>query len=441
MTNHRSRRLSATVLAAAIVLSLLAPAVVADSTAANDSISIATDGEHVTVANTTGQTISGSADLAAGTELQVTVQSVNDSSRQFYKQQTVTVDDNSWGATFDFSGLQAGDRFNVTVEETGGSATADATGEVVACTADCPDAEPGGLSIDTTDGNVTLANASSQVVSGTADARKGTEVNVQLQSTGDTQRRFFKVRTAVVTADGNWAVAFNFSEMPAGGTFEVAATIEDTDRSENADGRIVACEGNCTDQPPADTPTAIPEQTPTEKPTADDPAVALNKSAIPAVSGEVAAIRLSFNEADAAVVTVGDTESVNYELRALVRDADGDGDAVLYFDTALAGREGNPVSASAGDEVTLRDETELDSMLDAGSYSLTVHAGEDADGEPTTLGTLLVQESPESTATDGTPTATDHPEQGGQFDGLGGIAVSALFIVGGAVVALLLVRN
>lgn len=295
------------------------------------------------------------------------------------------------------------------------------------------------ISIDTTDGNVTVANASSQVISGTADAPKGTEVNVRIQSTGDTQPRFFKTRSAVVTADGTWAVALDFSEMTPGGTFKVTATVEDTERSTTAEGRIVACESNCTDKPPSDTPTAIPEQTPTATPTQSAPPVALNGSAVSAVSGEVAAIELSFNGADTAVVTIGGSERVNYELRVLVRDSDGDGDAVLYLDTALAGREGNPVSVSAGDEVTLRNETKLGSMLDAGSYDVTVYEGETATGEPTTLGTLLVQKSADSTATDSTP--TDRPEQSGRFDAMGGIAVSVLFLVGGAAVAIMLVRR
>lgn len=435
--------LPAVLLVTVVVLSLLAPAVAADSATVDETISIDTDGENVTVENTTGESVSGTADLDPGTELQVSLQSGDDTSTPFYKQQTVTVgDDGRWAATFDFSDLRAGDRFSVTVEATDGAASANATGEVVACESDCAESTAAeSLSINTTDGNVTVANASSQVVSGTADAPKGTEVNVRLQSTGDTEPRFFKVRTAVVTADGTWAAAFNFSKMNPGGTFEVTATVEDTDRSKTADGRIVACEGDCTDEPPSDTPTPIPEQTPTATPTQSDPPVALNGSAVSAVRGEVAALELSFNGADAAVVTIGNAEKVNYELQVLVRDADGDGDAVLYFDTALAGREGTPVSVSAGDELTLRNETELGSLLDAGSYEVTVHEGETADGEPTTLGTLLVQESAESTPTDGTATATDRPEQGGQFDGLGGVVVSALFLVGGAVVALLLIRN
>lgn len=297
------------------------------------------------------------------------------------------------------------------------------------------------VSIDYEGENVTVANASSQVISGTADAKKGTEVTVRIQSTGDTAPRFFVSTTAVVTADETWATAFDFADFNPGGTFTVTAKIEDTDHSASADGYIVACDSNCTDDPPEDTPTPIPEQTPTATPTENAPPVALNGSAVSAVRGEVAAVELAFNGADAAVVTIGDEESVNYELQAVVRDADGDGTAVLYFDTALAGREGNPVSVSAGDEVTLRSETDLGSMLAAGSYEVTLHAGEDTDGDPTTLGTLLVQESADRTPTDGTMTATDVPDQAGPFDNLGGTILSLLLLVGGGVVALLLVRG
>ena len=319
-------------------------------------------------------------------------------------------------------------------------ANATTTDATATATASDPTTESA-VSIDYEGENVTVANASSQVISGTADAKKGTEVTVRIQSTGDTAPRFFVSTTAVVTADGTWATAFDFSESNPGGTFAVTAAIEDTDHSASADGYIVACDSNCTDDPPEDTPTPIPEQTPTATPTENAPAVALNGSAVSAVRGEVAAVELAFNGADAAVVTIGDEESVNYELQAVVRDADGDGTAVLYFDTALAGREGNPVSVSAGDEVTLRSETDLGSMLAAGSYEVTLHAGEDTDGDPTTLGTLLVQESADGTPTDGTATATERPDQGGPFDNLGGTILSLLLLVGGGVVALLLVRG
>lgn len=444
MTARRAVVLAAALVAAALLPGLLGAPAATTAATAESTIMIEYDGEGVTVENTTGQTIAGSADLDPGTELTVTVQATTDTEPRFFKTDTVTVnDDGRWATTFDFSGQTAGDRFSVNVEAANGDASANATGEVIACEANCAtDAPASKITIDHDGENVTVANASSQVVSGTADAPKGTEVNVRLQSTGDTQPRFFKIKSAVVTDDGTWAVGFNLSGMPAGGTFAVEATIEDTDQSATADGTIVACEGDCTDQPPEDTPTPIPEQTPTATPTGNAPPVALNGSAVSAVRGEVAAIELSFNGADAAVLTIGDEESVNYELRALVRDADADGDAVLYLDTALAGREGNPVSVSAGDEVRLQSETKLGSMLDAGNYEVTLHAGEDADGEPTTLGTLLVQDSAESTpAGDETATETDRPKQGGPLDNLGGTLLSLALLVSGGAVALLLVRG
>lgn len=60
---------------------------------------------------------------------------------------------------------------------------------------------------------------------------------------------------------------------------------------------------------------------------------------------------------------------------------------------------------------------------------------------PEALGTLLVQESADRTPTDGTMTATDVPDQAGPFDNLGGTILSLLLLVGGGVVALLLVRG
>jgi hypothetical protein len=297
------------------------------------------------------------------------------------------------------------------------------------------------VSIDTDDGNVTVANASSQVISGTADVPEGTEIHVRVRSTGDTQPMLFMSRTAVVTENGTWAAVFDFNGTEHADTFSVKATIEDTNHSTTASGYVVGCVSDCEDEPPADTPTAIPEQTPTPTQTAAERGVSLDAKVVSVMNEEVAAIELTFEGIDKALITIGDENETNYELTALVRDADGDGTAVLYVDTVLAGREGTTVSASGGDEVELRSETSLESSLDPGNYDLQVYAGNETEGGPTTVGTLIVEDIEGTPPTD-TSTATDEPAQDeSRLDGFGGAAVSVLFLAGGGIVALLLVRG
>ena len=82
---------------------------------------------------------------------------------------------------------------------------------------------------------VTVANGTSQVVRGTADAPVGTEVLVRVRSSGNTTPRFLKTATGVVTENGTWAVAFDFSEQYAGNTFALRTAFEDGDADSRAD--------------------------------------------------------------------------------------------------------------------------------------------------------------------------------------------------------------
>jgi hypothetical protein len=432
----------AVALAGLVALSVLLPtlaAPAATATQTTDGVSIDYEGESVTVANGSAQTISGTADVAEGESVEVRIRATGDTQPKFLKTKSPTVDGNgTWSATFDFSEQTAGGTFNVTVEA--GDSTANATGEIVACDGDCvePTPEPDDdVTIDYEGDAVTVANGSTQVVSGTAAEPTGTEIVVSLQSTGDTQPRFFRTSTAVVTEDGTWATAFNFSFLDAGATFSVEASTEDGTHSANADGEVILCDGDCAETPPSDTPTPIPEQTTTETPASNDsedgPTVELTESVVDTLRGDVAGIELRFDGTDTADVTVG-SERAGYELDLQVRDADGDGTATVYFDTELAGREGETVSVSSGDEITVNSEGTVPAALDAGEYSLEVAAG-GADGT-TDTGTLFVSEA-EPTATD-SATPTDAPTGGGDVTGL---LVSAAIVLGGGGLALVLLRR
>ncbi|MFB6090067.1 MAG: BGTF surface domain-containing protein [Halobellus sp.] len=308
-----------------------------------------------------------------------------------------------------------------------------------------PAAADPGLTVEYEGDRVTVANGPSQVVRGTADAPTGTEVLVRVRSTGNTSPAFIKTERAVVTDDGTWAVAFNFSDIEAGGSFSLNARFENGSAETEVEGEIVACEGECTDDPPEDTPTPIPEQTATPTRTdGDDSPVAFGENVFLVNRGGVAAIPLSFTgDANAAVVVVGNESEVNYELEAVVRDEDGDGEAVLYVDTSLAGRGGETVSVSGGDTVGVRSETELDALLDPASYDVSLYAGPDRGGDPVDVGSLVVQEQSPSTPTDTAAAVDDSPTDA--RSGLGPLAlgglVSGAFLVGGAALAAVLIRG
>ena len=298
---------------------------------------------------------------------------------------------------------------------------------------------------------VTVANGTSQVVRGTADAPVGTEVLVRVRSSGDTTPRFLKTATGVVTENGTWAVAFDFSEQYAGNTFALSARFEDGSAETAVDGEVVACEGDCAETPPSGTPTPIPEQTPTPTQTAQATApVAFGENIFVVDAGGVAAIPLTFDERDEAVVVLGNETKSNYELEALVRDEDGDGQAVLYVDTSLAGRGGETLSTSGGDSVEVRSETSLDSMLDPATYDVSLYAGGERTARPADVGSLVVQaaDTPTTSAADtadAAPATQTPAATGTTGTGFGSIAMGAIvsgaFLVSGAVLAAVLLKK
>ena len=305
------------------------------------------------------------------------------------------------------------------------------------------------VAVDREGDRVTVANGTTQVVRGTADAPVGTEIVVRVRSTGDTEPVFLKTTTGVVTENGTWAVSFNFSRQAAGDTFELTAQTENGSAETTVEGEIVACEGDCADTPPSGTPTPIPEQTATATPTAEpDAPVAFGESVFVAEGGGVAAIPVAFEgDADEAVVVIGNETDANYELEAAVTDGDGDGAAVVYVDTAIAGRGGEPLSASGGDSVTVRSETSLDSPLDPANYDVSLYAGGERSGSPSDIGSLVIQSVSTQTATAtpddaSTPVGgTDVPDGSGLDSLAVGGLVSGAFLVGGALLAAILLRQ
>ena len=438
-------------LVALLVLAVLAPSSAASAGVGAQSddgeISIDYEGDAVTVANGSSQVIEGSTDLPPGTELRVTIQSTGDTEPGFYTNPSAVVTRNgTWSVAVDLSRQFAGDTFEVTVSAADGNVATTAKGEIVACDGDCADPapdQPEPISIDHDGEVVTVANGSTQVISGTALEPTGTEIVVTLQSTGDTQPRFYNNPTAVVTENGTWAVAVDFDEQSAGDTFTVEASTEDGAHRTTADGEIVLCGESCADTPPTDTPTPIPEQTATATPTENssdaEQAVTLQESVVDTVRGGTATVELRFDGADAAVVVVGGDDA-GYELETVVTDADGDGSATLYVDTRLAGRDGETVSVSSGDEVSVRSESTLEAALDAGEYDIGAFPMSQDGSEYTVTGTLFIAETSPTPNGTPTPTATATETPAGNDD-LTGLLVSAAIVLGGGAVALVLIRR
>jgi hypothetical protein len=297
-----------------------------------------------------------------------------------------------------------------------------------------------GVTVDADDGVVTVAAGERQVVNGTADASSGTRVTVRTRSVDGTEPRFIKSTTAVVRPDGTWSAVLDFSAQSAGDAFTLTARVDDAGTT--VDGAVVACEGDCRDPAPDSTPTASPTPAAT-----DAPAAGLARRTLTLNRGEADGLPLRFGDADALRVSIANPE-LGYRVNATVRDADGDGGSALVFDTATAGREGATLSAPAGDAVTITDEVDLDAPLPTGDYDVTVRHGDDPGSETVDVGTLFVAESNTVTASSpdepsATPAATTAGgARGGSVGGVVAvIGASAAFLLGGAGLALLVLRR
>lgn len=88
------------------------------------------EGERVTLANDSGQVVSGSTDLEPGSELDVRIRSVSGDSPFLMQAETTVREDGTFRATFDLSEVESGTRFTVVVRHDG-ERIAEAEGEVV----------------------------------------------------------------------------------------------------------------------------------------------------------------------------------------------------------------------------------------------------------------------------------------------------------------------
>ncbi|WP_158059361.1 BGTF surface domain-containing protein [Halorussus halophilus] len=85
---------------------------------------------------------------------------------------------------------------------------------------------------------VNVSPSEQATVSGTASVAAGTELDVQVESTG--ANPFLKRSTATVTEDGTWEATFDFSDVPAGANFTVSVD----DPRANATGNVTGAQAD-----------------------------------------------------------------------------------------------------------------------------------------------------------------------------------------------------
>lgn len=125
--------------------------------------------------------------------------------------------------------------------------------------------------------------------------------------------------------------------------------------------------------------------------------------------GDVVNVSVTFENTDTATVQFGDPEDDSYHVTAEVEDDDGDGRAVVEFNTLEAGEggtsPGDVLRVSDGDDIsdvrqggsftTTHPGTAGEDVLDAGEYTLEVTAGTvdgDTIGNPDDVATLSLSE-------------------------------------------------
>ncbi|QCC46917.1 BGTF surface domain-containing protein [Halobellus limi] len=119
--------------------------------------------------------------------------------------------------------------------------------------------------------------------------------------------------------------------------------------------------------------------------------------------GDVVAITVDIERTDQATVTVG-TEEQGLVSTATVEDGNDDGTVTLYLDTsigALAQSEGSSSTGGYGIYTVAADDDEVvaaglssnvDDLIDAGTYDLEVTPGRDASADSTDIASLVLEE-------------------------------------------------
>ncbi|WP_459193428.1 DUF7827 domain-containing protein [Halosimplex sp. J119] len=308
-----------------------------------------------------------------------------------------------------------------------------------------------GTTLDTTDGEVRVAPAAEQTISGETTLDAGTPISIRVVSESPSSP-FLVTAVTEVDDDGTFEGTFDFSDMSSG--TEISVDVRTDDRFlARGTGTITDCESDC----PTRTASGGDDGTPASASLdADEIDV---ESVVEVEQGAVARVPITFGDADALTITVGDEESANYETTATIRDTNGDGRAVLVFRTNATDDSDRPALAvaEAGETrpANVTSETTLDSVLDPAPYSIDVFPGTATD-DPEAIGAISVTAADQSAGSDGSAgTATDDEPPGpgdatvaaadsgsGSFlTGVGALALGGLLAFGAIAMFLGFVRS
>jgi|GEM_PF-873913 len=341
---------------------LLGVGLLAGGAAGASDTSIDHDGANLTLEAGPNQTVTGETGLDPGTTVQVRVVSTDDANPYLFAGETTVAEDGTFAATLDLSDVPPNTTFNASVY--GNDRTLAETAGVLepcrdGCAVEAPEPADEGFRYD--GGNLTLAAGERQVVAGNADLPAGTTVRVRLRST-DGANPFLRSSPATVRANGTFAAVFDLSTVE-GGTGMEAVAHYDGETIASADGRVVACEGDCTDPVPGYAGEADLDGP--ENEAWNGTGVSLRTETV-VQQGDAVEIPLSVEGVETIRLTVG-SERLGYELAAAVRD-DGNGAATVVFHTERAGTDGAALTARGDDAVSVTRDTPLPSTIDPEIY-------------------------------------------------------------------------
>ncbi|WP_284010017.1 BGTF surface domain-containing protein [Haloarcula pelagica] len=392
-------RAGAVLLALALVGTALAAPVSAADTGGTQ---LDADGGTVTLAPGANQTVSGETDLDPGTTVLVRLQSQQNESSPFLKQQTVTVnEDGTFAAQFDMTMVEPETAFNASVRYDSRILT-NTTGTVVPCEGGCEvpaDSESqtgsNGTTLEHEGETVRVASAPGQLITGQTDIDPGTALTVRLRS-ADPSAPFLRQGSATVQSDGSFRTATDMSSVPVGTDFEVTV-LSGGETVVETGGTVVECDSDCRDVTP--TPTPEDEKSVTRAASVDTGTVDMSPIA-EGVAGGTVPLNVSVGDRDNASLVIGGP-AVNYQLNATVRDGNGDRYVMVQFHTGAVGSDEPTLTArDDGDTVTIRSEPDLNvDRLDPASYDTALFASEAPTGDPVMEGTIVLHAG----ETDGEP--------------------------------------
>ena len=430
-------------LVAVAVAMLLSVAAVGTGPALGQADTNATlDGDRFPLSADQQQVVSGETTASPGTELTVRLRSRN-ASTPYLNQRTAYVGETGeFAAVFDMSSVPANTSYRLTVLRNG-TTLVERSGTIAPCTGDCTDSVPP-MPQPPVPGTVRTVEQG-QIATLPVGTNGSDTVAFSLGSRADN----YLVNATLSDGNGDGEVRVRF-DTAAAGTDTRTLTVADSADSltvtraepalpaplDAADyGYRVYYDGEPTDEPDAAGVLSVRANESAAFDVGADSGLGFERSIYRSRVGTVAAISVSLGDAESAAVSLGSAAS-GYRVNATLSDGDGDGDVRLLFDTAVAGRSGESLTAAGADTASVLPGSEVarDGAPTTGEYDLALYRGPNATGSPVDVGTLSL--SPDATdEAPGTELAVTADEETGGAGGLGGGGLGAL--VAGGVLAVL----